>query len=299
MESPPTVATAGPVPLLAHFSLEMTGKDVANLEEARHAIPAGTRVNVTFLGNENLELRLAAARAVKRHGLVPVPHISARRLPSRAAFAEFLARLQEDGTGESVFVVGGDPDTPAGPYRDSLALIESGLLQEHGVRQVGISGYPEGHPAISEPQLWAALEAKHALLAEHGLSGGIITQFGFDAQPVLAWIEAARERGVDLPVRVGVPGPAGVRRLLSYAARFGVGTSTGIARKYGLSLTNLMGTAGPDRFVRALADGLDPRRHGRVEMHFYPFGGLRATSEWVAAFTEAHRDHKEHKENAI
>jgi methylenetetrahydrofolate reductase (NADPH) len=286
MESLPMVAMAGPFPLLADFSLEMTGKDVANLEEARHAIPAGTRVNVTFLGNEDLELRLAAARAVERLGLVPVPHISARRLPSRAAFAEFLARLQADGTGESVFVVGGDPDTPAGPYRDSVALIESGLLEEHGVRHVGISGYPEGHPAISGPQLWSALEAKHALLAEHGLNGGITTQFGFDTQPVLAWIEAVRERGVDLPVRVGVPGPAGVRRLLSYAGRFGVGTSAGIARKYGLSLTNLMGTAGPDRFVRALADGLDPHRHGQVDMHFYPFGGLKATSEWVAAFTK-------------
>ena len=286
MESLPTVATAGTVPLLADFSLEMTGKDVAKLEEARHAIPAGTRVNVTFLGNESLELRLAAARAVKQLGLVPVPHISARRLPSRAAFAEFLARLREDGTGESVFVVGGDPDTPAGPYQDSLALIGSGLLEEHGVRHVGISGYPEGHPVISGPQLWSALGAKHALLAEHGLSGGITTQFGFDTQPVLAWIEAVRRRGIDLPVRVGVPGPAGVRRLLAYAGRFGVGTSAGIARKYGLSLTNLVGTAGPDRFVRALADDLDPHRHGQVDMHFYPFGGLKATSDWVAAFTK-------------
>ena len=286
MESLPTVAAAGPLSLLADFSLEMTGKDVANLEAAQHAIPAGTRVNVTFLGNEDLELRLAAARAVKRLGLVPVPHISARRLPSRGAFVEFLDRLREDGTGEHIFVVGGDPNTPAGPYQDSAALIESGLLEAHGVRHVGISGYPEGHPAISGPQLWSALEAKHALLAEHGLNGGIITQFGFDTLPVLAWIEAVRERGIDLPVRVGVPGPAGVRRLLSYAGRFGVGTSAGIARKYGLSLTNLMGTAGPDRFVQALADGLVPHRHGRVEMHFYPFGGLQATSEWVAAFTK-------------
>ena len=94
-----------------------------------------------------------------------------------------------------------------------------------------------------------------------------------------------RQHGITLPVRVGVPGPAGVRRLLSYASRFGVSTSAGIARKYGLSLTSLMGTAGPDRFIRELAAGYDPARHGEVKLHFYTFGGLRATSEWISEFT--------------
>jgi methylenetetrahydrofolate reductase (NADPH) len=112
----------------------------------------------------------------------------------------------------------------------------------------------------------------------------VITQFGFDVDPVLKWLEAVRERGIDLPVRIGVPGPAGVRRLLTMAGRLGVGTSTGIAKKYGFSITNLMGTAGPDKFIRTLADGLDPERHGEVKLHFYTFGGLKATSEWIAEF---------------
>jgi methylenetetrahydrofolate reductase (NADPH) len=132
--------------------------------------------------------------------------------------------------------------------------------------------------------LWSALEAKVAALASHGLPGSVITQFGFDVDPVLTWIEAVRERGISLPIRVGVPGPAGVRRLLTYAARFGVGTSAGIARKYGFSITNLMGTAGPDRFIRSLADAYDPRRHGEVKLHFYTFGGLKATADWIAEF---------------
>jgi methylenetetrahydrofolate reductase (NADPH) len=93
-----------------------------------------------------------------------------------------------------------------------------------------------------------------------------------------------RRRGVDTPVRIGVPGPAGVRRLLGYARRFGVGTSAGIVQKYGFSLTNLLGTAGPDRFLRDLAAGLDPAVHGQVLLHFYTFGGLRATAEWVREF---------------
>ncbi|MFF0079095.1 methylenetetrahydrofolate reductase [Streptomyces canus] len=279
-----TASAAVSTSLLEDFSLEMTGKDVSKLEEARDTIPQGTRVNITFLGNEDLEMRLSAARAVKQLGFVPVPHISARRLGSKADFEGFLAGLRNDGTCDNVFTVGGDPTRPEGPYEDSLSLIESGLLPEYGVRHVGVSGYPEGHPAIPGPVLWSALRNKSAALAAQGLEGSVITQFGFDVDPVLAWVDRVRGMGIGLPVRIGVPGPAGVRRLMSYAARFGVGTSAAIAKKYGLSLTNLMGTAGPDRFLRALADGYEPARHGEVKVHFYTFGGLRATSEWVARF---------------
>jgi methylenetetrahydrofolate reductase (NADPH) len=270
--------------LLDDFSLEMTGKDIANLRQARDGIPPGTRINVTFLGNENLQLRLGAARAVRQSGFVPVPHISARRLESRAMLEEFLAALQAEGASESVFVVGGDPAEPFGPYEDALSVMTSGLLQRYGVRHVSVSGYPEGHPAIPGQALWAALAGKHATLREQQLPGSGITQFGFDAEPVLAWLAQVRDLGIDLPVRIGVPGPAGVRRLLSYAARFGVGTSAGIARKYGFSISNLMATAGPDRFITALADGYDPARHGVLKLHFYTFGGLAATADWIAGF---------------
>ncbi|MFB6813328.1 methylenetetrahydrofolate reductase [Streptomyces sp. NPDC056347] len=268
--------------LLDGFSLEMTGKDVPGLEEAAHLIPPGTRINVTFLGNEDARMRLGAARAVKRLGFRPVPHISARRLGSRADFEDFLGGLRADAAHTDVFAVGGDPARPEGPYPDSLSLIESGLLSAYGVRHIGMAGYPEGHPAIASDVLWAALRKKCAAVADQGLGADVITQFGFDAGPVLDWIERVRGEGITLPVRVGVPGPAGVRRLMGYATRFGVGTSASIARKYGLSLTNLMGTAGPDRFLHALAEGYDQGRHGEVRIHFYTFGGLRATSEWVA-----------------
>ena len=276
---------AGPAAaLLRDFSLEMTGKDVPALEEAAAVVPAGTRINVTFLGNEDLGMRVAAARAVREHGFVPVPHLSARRLRSQGELEEFLAALAEVGAAEHVFVVGGDPETPEGPYPDSLSVIRTGVLPRHGVRGVGVSGYPEGHPGIDDAALWSALTDKTAAIREQGLEPEVITQFGFDEDPVLQWLAEVRRRGVDTPVRIGVPGPAGVRRLLGYARRFGVGTSAGIVQKYGFSLTNLLGTAGPDRFLRDLAAGLDPAVHGQVLLHFYTFGGLRATAEWVREF---------------
>ncbi|WP_345066664.1 methylenetetrahydrofolate reductase [Leifsonia kafniensis] len=270
--------------LLQDFSLEMTGKDVEKLEAARDSIPPGTRINVTFLGNEDLEMRLNAARAVLRLGFTPVPHISARRLHSPAMLEEFLGALQAEGASRDVFVVGGDPAIPVGPYGESLAVIRSGILERFGVEHVGISGYPEGHPDISNRALWTALEAKSAALQAQNLPGVILTQFGFDVDAVIAWVEAVRARGIDLPIRIGVPGVAGVKRLLSYAARFGVGASAGIAKKYGFSLTNLLGTAGPDTFLRALAERYDREMHGELQLHFYTFGGLKATSDWIADF---------------
>lgn len=271
--------------LISDFSLEMTGKDVAALEEAASAIPPGTKINVTFLGNEDLDMRVAAAKAVADLGFIPVPHISARRLASEAQLEEFLGRLQEVGATGHVFAVGGDPAEPEGPYPDSLSVIRSGLLQAHGVTEVSIAGYPEGHPDIETDVLWRHLEDKAAALKEQELGAVILTQFAFDTDPVMTWIEQVRDRGIDAQIRIGTPGPAGIKRLIGFARRFGVGANAMIVKKYGFSLTNLMGTAGPDRFVSDLSTLLAAQpASGDVKLHFYAFGGLLATAEWVQQY---------------
>ncbi|MEL5991783.1 methylenetetrahydrofolate reductase [Microbacterium phosphatis] len=270
--------------LLQDHSLEMTGKDVPELEEAVPLIPAGTRVNVTFLSSEDLPTRLTAAAAVKASGLVPVPHIAARRLTSEGDLRRFLEALRDAGVSEHIFVIGGDPAEPMGPYTSALDVIRSGLLPGYGVRHVSVAGYPEGHPDISDGDLWSALRDKTAALAQQGLGGSIITQFGFDDDPIVSWIERVRGLGIDLPIRIGVPGPAGIKRLLGFARRFGIASSAGIVKKYGLSLTNLVGTAGPDRLIGALERRIDPARHGDVLLHFYTFGGVAATARWIRQF---------------
>jgi methylenetetrahydrofolate reductase (NADPH) len=267
--------------VLDGFSLEMTGRDVARLEEAAALLPAATRVNITYLAGETQEQRVEAARAAACLGFTPVPHLAARRLRSPGELRELLAALGDVGALDEVFVVGGDPATPAGPFVDSLAVLRSGVLQEAGVRRVGIAGYPEGHPDISADTLAEALRAKVGLLAEQGLVPAVITQFGFDTRPVLGWIRELRRHGIGAQVRVGVPGPVGIKRLLSYARRFGVATSAGITRKYGFSLANLMGATGPDAFVSALQEEFDPAVHGDLRLHFYTFGGIPATAAWV------------------
>lgn len=284
----PAANPAASLELVTGFSLEMTGKDIPGLEEARHAIPAGTKINVTFLGNEDLQMRVAAAKAVKDMGFVPVPHISARRLASQEQLEEFLTALQAVGATEHVFAVGGDPAEPEGPYPDSLSVIKTGLLQKYGVREVSIAGYPEGHPDIASDVLWEHLEAKSAALKEQGLDAVILTQFSFDTEPVMDWIEKVRAKGIATEIRIGTPGPAGIKRLIGFARRFGVGANAMIVKKYGFSLTNLLGTAGPDKFVTELAALVDADTVAApVKLHFYTFGGLLATAEWARDYSAA------------
>lgn len=267
--------------LLSSYSLEMTAKDIPDLTQAAPAIKAGTRVSVTFLPGEEEAARVRAAVAARELGFVPIPHLSARRLASREQLDGYLGQLVEQAAVDHVFVIAGDLPEPAGPFGDALAIIESGLLEKHGIRHVGISGYPEGHPGIPGDKLWAAMRDKHAAVKARGMDVSVITQFGFDAAPMLPWLREVRANGVDAPVYLGVPGPASVKTLLRFAARCGVEASAKVMARYGLSLTRLLGTAGPDALVEDLANELDPAQYGQTHLHFYPFGGFGKAIEWI------------------
>lgn len=270
--------------LLSDFSIEMTAKDIEQLEETALLVPAGTMVSITFLPGESFASRVDAAAKVHSLGLRPVPHLSARRLTSASELEGFLDALAGRIDLKHMFVVAGDLAEPAGPYSDALSLIRSDLFQRYGVRHVGVAGYPEGHPQIDNAALWQALRDKAAIFADHGLDWSIMTQFGFDADPVLAWLAQLRAEGIDVPVRIGVAGPASVKTLMRFALRCGVGTSAKVMKKYGLSVTKLLGTTGPDPIINDIAAGLRPA-HGAAQLHFYPFGGLAKTAAWVQDFS--------------
>jgi methylenetetrahydrofolate reductase (NADPH) len=277
-------ATAGHI--IDNYSIEMTAKDMESLREARNAIPKKTAISVTFLPGEDMAARIAAATLVKSFGFTPVPHISARRLQSHEDLTTFLSRLQLEVGVERAFVVAGDPPKALGPFEDALAVIRTGGLAEIGVRKVGISGYPEGHPDIPDEKLWDALRTKHLTLTELGHGVEIMTQFAFDSAPVLRWLERVRQDAkIAATVRVGLPGPASVKTLLRFAARCGVGATASVMAKYGVSITQLLNTAGPAALIGEFLERLNPRIHGDVRFHFYPFGGLKKTVDWIQDYT--------------
>lgn len=273
--------------MVTGYSLEMTAKDIGSLRAAAPAIRPTAPVAVTFLPNEDPAARTAAVKAVRDLGFEPMPHFSARRIGSAADFEGYLAAAVAEAGVKRCFVIAGDPSTPEGPFPDSMALIASGAFERHGIAAIGVGGHPEGHPNMSEEQGFTVLEAKCAEIVARGMAPLVVTQFAFDAGRVLSWLAALRARGLDTPVRIGIPGPAGIKTLLRFAARCGVGASTAVLAKYGISVGKLFGSAGPDKLVDALDRGLGPE-HGPVRLHFYPFGGLEKTVEWINAYDRAH-----------
>lgn len=265
------------------YSLEMTAKEIKGITEAAPLIRPITQVAITFLPGEELEQRIEAAVLVRELGFEPIAHLSARRIESAEQLDWYLGELAAKAQVKRVFIIAGDPPEPEGPYSDSLQIIESGLLEKHGIEIVGVGGHPEGHPNVSKADLWVWMEKKIAAVRAHGMIPLVVTQFAFDDDAIVAWLEEMRTRGIDVPVRLGVPGPAGIKRLLGFAKRCGVGASASVMKKYGVSITNLLGNAGPDKLVDSLKEKLD-ERHGRVRLHFYPFGALTPTSEWINGY---------------
>ncbi len=266
-------------------SLEMTAKDIAALHDAAPFIPPETSIAITFLPGEDAQARINATIAVRELGFEPMPHFSARRIPSAMEFEHYLYAVVARAGVSRCFVVAGDPPQPQGPFADSMALISSGVFEGAGVKAIGIGGHPEGHPIMSKDQCWAVIDEKVDAIEARGMAPVIVTQFAFDAEPVLTWLSQLRTRGIEAPVRIGVPGPAGIKRLLKFAAHCGVGASASVMKKYGVSITNLLGNAGPDKLVSEFAAKLDDE-HGMVRLHFYPFGGINATAQWIAAYTK-------------
>ena len=269
------------------FSLEMTAKDVDSLRAAAPGIPKDTPIAVTFLPGEEFSARIEATKLVRSLGFEPMPHFSARRIRSKAEFEEYLAAAVAEAGVKRCFVIAGDPSEAEGPYSDSSALLASGIFERNGITAIGIGGHPEGHPNMTEAQCWAVLERKSAEIIERGMAPLIVTQFVFDADIVLDWLDKLRALGIDAPVRVGVPGPAGIKTLVRFAARCGVGASASVLAKYGISISKLIGSTGPDKLVDRFARRLGPQ-HGPVRLHFYPFGGLEKTVEWINDYDRAH-----------
>lgn len=267
--------------LLHQHSLEIGAKDSKQLTSAGPLLPPETAVAIAHFPNEDMKLRVEAAAAVRRSGHVPVPHIAARRVGTAEELASFVADLRAQAKVDRLFLIAGDPDAPLGPYRDALALIEQGGFAEAGIANIGIAGYPDGHPRIATAALWTALRQKVDALTARGHQVEIVTQFSFDADAVLAWLGEVRDRGIHVPVKIGVPGPISLSGLIHFAARSGVSASRSALAKYGTSIGKVIGTVGPRAFLERLAEGLEKREYGRTALHFFTFGDLNKTVEWV------------------
>ncbi len=260
-------------------SLESSTRNLAEIDGYAGLLPAGTDVFTPWLPAAPYHHLVAVARHLRRAGLNPVPHISARRITDAAAARDFLGRLQGEAGVERVLAIAGDSQAAAGPYDSSLAFIETGLLQEYGIRSVGVAGYPEGHRKIPAPVVQASLDAKISAAQRADIDLFMVSQFCFDGAVIVDWLRGLRARGVAIPVRVGVAGPATIRSLLNYGMRCGIGESLRAIGTQAISLTRLVVQHGPEKVVRRVA--LDGEGLGIAGLHYFTFGGFAQTARWM------------------
>lgn len=266
--------------IFQNYSLEITSKDREHLLAASRLIPTNTHVSITFLPGDSLDALADTAVYVRRLGFIPVPHIAARRIASAVELGHFLTALRTKAAIDRVFLIAGDLPHPLGPFADSRDVLQTGLLARHGVKTIGIAGYPDGHSRVELPVLWQTLHDKCELIQKQGLTAEIVTQFSFDARAVSCWIREVHSRNVRADIRVGVPGPTTSRVLLKYAAQCGVGASRSMLAKYGISLSRLFTSTTADGFLNDLVPSLSDCERS-VRVHIYPFGALERAAAWV------------------
>jgi methylenetetrahydrofolate reductase (NADPH) len=268
------------------FSLEATRPSADDVAAIAAIAPAGTPVYLSAVPSRPSEEAIVAATLLRRAGFEPAPHLAVRNFATTSALDEFLARARGEADVRRMLVIAGDRDQPAGAFRSSIEVIDGGALQRHGITEIGIAGYPDGHPRISQQDLDRALADKIHAAETTGIAVHIVTQFCFDAAAILKWVARLRDFGIEHPVRVGLAGPTSLATLLRYAQRCGVRASAqGLARQAGL-VRQLFALSAPDALVRKLADARAERHLGEIAPHFFSFGGLARTARWAQAVAD-------------
>ena len=265
----------------ARASFEATRLAPGDIDALRAGVAPETPIYVSAVPARPLADQIDTATRLAAAGFEPMPHIAARGFASGTELDRHLGRLTDDAGVKRVLVVGGDFAAPVGPFHAAIEVIDSGLLHARGVTEVGIAGYPDGHPRLGAIELDRALVAKVEAAAATGLAVHIVTQFGVSAPAILNWIGRLRDQGIDLPVRIGLAGPATLTGLLRYARICGVTASAqGLVRHTGLA-KHLFGMVTPDTVLRPLAEATADL--GDVAPHIFSFGGLAAAARWAAA----------------
>lgn len=271
--------------LLRGASLEVSARDPLAADALADLVAPGTAVFVNIAPGDTHHGIVAAAARLKRAGFRPVPHVAARPLASFTQLNDYLRRLVGEAGVESALVIAGDLERPAGPFASSFEILSTGLFERHGVRRIGLAGYPEGHPRIGNRALAAALRLKLGLVRQNGLEPFILTQFGFAAAPILGFITACRADGIDAPIHVGLAGPASIATLAKFAVRCGIGNSLRQLTTGHVAVARLLSETGPEAVIDELAGAATG--NAVAGLHFFTFGGVRRTARWLQAAAAA------------
>ena len=275
---------------LSGYSIEVTPRSANKIECFADVLPENTRVYIAQINIDDIPEMIVTAKRLKDEGFKVMPHFPARMIKNRSTLNDIISMYQnEAGVDEALLLAGGLP-SPAGDYNSSMQLIESGLFDKAGFKRLHVAGHPEGNKDIdpdgSNKNVSEALSWKQEFSNRTDASMAITTQFCFDADVVKKWADTIKDSGIDLPIHIGIAGPAKLQTLLKFSIECGVGASMKVLTKRARDITKLLLPYKPTQILSDLANYRAQDSSFNIEqVHFFPLGGVKRAAEFVEKFS--------------
>lgn len=265
------------------YSIEATTHDEAKFDEIVSELNAGTRVYIAHVPGTPIDDVVSLALRFKDAGFSPVPHIIARKLSSAEQLEGALKRLSDGGVDQALCIAG-DIAVDDNAFDSSLEVLQTGLFGTYGFKEIGVAAHPEGSAAIGEERVAAALAGKAEFAKSAPFRMRFVSQFGFDARPFIDWENSTSAAGIDLPIHVGLAGPASFKQLARFAVVCGVGASARMLKSRTAATANLLKSKAPDDMVVAFARHRAANPGSRIKSpHIFAFGGVAKSARWINA----------------
>ena len=268
------------------FSVEVTPKAASKIENFEDYIPSGTLVYIAHIEGTPIEEMVVTAKKINDQGFCAMPHFPARIIKDKNVLEDWISRYKNEANVSNALLIAGGANKPYGEYDSSIQLIESELFDKADFNNLHIAGHPEGSmdidPDGSTTNVDQALSWKNEFSKRTDANMAITTQFSFDATSVISWANNIKQAGIDIPVHIGIAGPAKLQTLLRYSIECGVGASIKIIQKRAKDLTKLLLPYKPTNIITELATYKANNPSFNIEkVHFFPLGGIKQVSDFV------------------
>ena len=271
---------------ISGYSIEVIPRSAAKIESFASVLPKNTRVYIAHIQNEDITTMVATAKRLNDEGFAVMPHIPARMITNKSMLSDWISMYQnEAGVDEALLLAGGSRE-PMGEFDSSIQLIESGLFDKADFKRLHIAGHPEGCKDIDSDggvkNVSAALSWKQEFSKRTDASMAIATQFCFDADVVKKWADNIKDNGIDIPIHIGIAGPAKLQTLLKFSVECGIGASMKVLTKRAKDITKLLMPYKPTQILNELAEYKFIDSKLNIEqVHFFPIGGIKQTVDWL------------------
>ncbi len=273
---------------LTGYSIEVMPRTAEKIEDFRALLPAGTRVYIAHIEGTPIEDMVRTAARLNAEGFPVMPHFPARIIKDEATLGDWIARYQGEADVSQALLLAGGVDTPHGAFDSSMQLIETELFDQAGFEHLHVAGHPEGNkdidPSGGTANVDAALRWKQDFSNRTDAQMAIATQFAFEAAPIIAWADGLKEAGIDLPIHIGIAGPAKLQTMIKFAIACGVGPSLRVLQRRAKDVTKLLLPFEPNEVISDLAAHKASHPDFNItQVHFFPLGGIKTNAHWALA----------------